>query len=394
MRNKREKFILFGKPAIGKEEIKAVTEVLKSGWIGMGPKCIEFEKLFAEYVGAKYAISVSSCTAALHLSLLASGVKPEDEVITTPFTFVATMNAIEYTGARPILVDIDPKTLNIDPKLIEKAITKKTKAMLPVHFGGLVCDMNKIFVIANKHNLFVVEDAAHAVGSRLKGKMVGSFPKSTACFSFYPNKNITSIEGGMVTTNSPLVARKVELMRIHGMDNEAWKRYRAGKSLTHSVAVMAGFKYNMTDIEAAVGICQLKKIESSLKTREEYAKIYDRAFSGLPCSRQERPIDISGNRHSLHLYLILLNLGRLNINRDTLVQEIRDRGIGATVHYHAAHLHPYFKNKLGYKRGDLPQSESVSDRIMTLPLTPSMSLRDAHYVADTVREIVLSHQLL
>ncbi|MEK7463246.1 MAG: DegT/DnrJ/EryC1/StrS aminotransferase family protein, partial [Patescibacteria group bacterium] len=244
MKNNK-KFIVFGKPSFNKEELKAVKQVLDSGWVGMGPRCEEFEKLFAEYVGAKYAVSVSSCTAALHLALLAANVGPGDEVITTTLTFVATTNAIEYAGAKPVLVDIDPHTLNIDPKLIGAAITKKTKAIIPVHYGGLPCEMNKIFAIAKKHGLAVVEDAAHAIASRWKGKMIGGLKNSLACFSFYPNKNMTSVEGGMVTTDNKKIAENIKITRLHGMDNEAWKRYRGGKKIIRSEMVMLGFKYNL-----------------------------------------------------------------------------------------------------------------------------------------------------
>lgn len=390
MENKKKPFILFGKPVIGEEEIQAVAKVLRSGWIGMGPKCLEFEKQFAEYVGSKRAISLSSCTAALHLALVASGIGPGDEVITTPLTFVATLNAIEYSGAKPVLVDIEEKTLNINPDLIRRAITKDTKAIMPVHFGGLVSDMEKLFSLAREYNLTVIEDAAHAVGSRKEGKMVGGFGRSLACFSFYPNKNITSIEGGMITTEDDEVANKIELMRVHGLSNEAWKRYQAGSSLNHSIAIAQGFKYNMTDVQAAVGICQLRKLEGFLKKREIYAAMYDGILFGLPILIQPRPKDVDKNRHSLHLYLVVLDLNKLDVDRDYLVREIREKGVGATVHYQAVHLHPYYSKKIGPK-GLFPVAESISERILTLPLTPGLSLGEAQRVATITRKIILSH---
>src|SRR3989344_7301158 len=370
---KNHPFIAFGKPVFGEEEIKAVTEVLKSGWIGMGPKCIEFEQAFAQYVGSPFAVSVSSCTAALHLALAALDIGPEDEVITTPFTFVATVGAIEYVGARPVLVDIDPRTININPVLVERAITSKTKAIIPVHFGGLPCAMERLTGIAKKHGVAIVEDAAHAIGARWRSTMIGGIPGSIACFSFYPNKNITTIEGGMITTDSRTLADKFTIMRLHGLDNEAWRRYNQGSQLTFSEAVMRGFKYNMTDVSAALGICQLKKLEMFLKTRETYAKIYNNYFLDLPCTIQYQPNTINADsRHALHLYTLVLDLSRLNATRDMIVQEIRSSGIGATVHYRAAHLHPYFK-RLGYEQGAFPESERISDSIITIPLAPSMS---------------------
>jgi len=389
---KNHPFIAFGKPVFGEEEIKAVTEVLKSGWIGMGPKCIEFEQAFAQYVGSPFAVSVSSCTAALHLALAALDIGPEDEVITTPFTFVATVGAIEYVGARPVLVDIDPRTLNINPELVERAITSKTKAIIPVHFGGLPCAMERLTGIAKKHGVAIVEDAAHAIGARWRSTMIGGIPGSIACFSFYPNKNITTIEGGMITTDSRTLADKFTIMRLHGLDNEAWRRYNQGSQLTFSEAVMRGFKYNMTDVSAALGICQLRKLEDFLTARERYAEIYNQYFVDLPCTIQyQQTSTCTGDRHALHLYILTLDLEKLDTTRDAIVQEIRDNGIGATVHYRAIHLHPYFR-RLGYLLGSLPHSERISHSVITLPLTPSMSEEDATRVAQITRAVILRHQ--
>ncbi|MDD5547603.1 MAG: DegT/DnrJ/EryC1/StrS aminotransferase family protein [Candidatus Pacebacteria bacterium] len=391
----KKKFIVFGKPSLDKEEIRAITEVLKSGWIGMGPKCEEFEKLFAEYVGAKYAVSVSSCTAALHLALLAAGVEPGDEVITTPLTFVATINAIEYCGAKPVLADIDPKSLNINPEFIRKAITKKTKAILPVHFGGLPCDMDSINAIAQEKGLAVIEDAAHAVGAEWRGVRIGGLKNSIACFSFYPNKNMTSIEGGMVTTDNAEIAEKIKIMRVHGMDNEAWKRYQGGKKLIHSEMVMPGFKYNLTDAQAAIGICQLKKLDKFQDKREEYAEIYDDYFSDVCDTQVGLSMDTDSAefriRHALHLYLILLKTEKMRKGREEILQEIRDEGIGATIHYLPVHMHRYYREKFGFKKGDFPVAEDAYQRMITLPLTPSMTLKDAKRVAETVKCIIVTN---
>lgn len=384
-----KKFIPFGRPAIGREEIRAVTEVLRSGWIGMGPKCLEFEKAFAEYVGAPYAVSVSSCTAALHLSLVALGIGRGDEVITTPLTFVATVNAIEETGAHAVLADIDPRTLNISPKCVESAIGSRTKAIMPVHFGGLSCEMSALSKIAKKHNLFLIEDAAHAAGSGYHGRRIGGLPGSLACFSFYPNKNMTTVEGGMITLESDELAKNLNVMRLHGLDNEAWKRYRAGAKLTFSEVVSRGFKYNLTDMQAAIGLCQLRRLEEFIATKERYAAIYDEHFQDLPVLRQPRGTK-DGERHSLHLYVLVVRPERFAVSRDELVSEIRALGIGATVHYKAVHLHPYFFGWLA-GNGSVKNSEYASDNIFTVPLSPSMSEREALRVAKTVRKVLKAH---
>lgn len=387
-KEQNKKFIVFGRPVFDQEELKAVKEVLDSGWVGMGPKCEEFENSFAKYVGAKYAVSVSSCTAALHLSLLAAGVGPGDEVITTPLTFVATINAIEYIGATPVLVDVEPTSLNINTDLIERAITKKTKAIIPVHFGGLPCDMEKIFSIAKKYNLTVIEDAAHAIGSKWRGKMIGGLDNSIACFSFYPNKNLTSVEGGMITTDNKKVADIIKITRLHGTDSEAWKRYSGGKKMVHSEMVMQGFKYNLTDLQAAIGITQLKKFDGFQKTREKYVKIYDEALSGY-VDLQKRITHFG--QHAFHLYLILLRLDELSATRDDIIQQIRNRGIGATVHYLPVHMHRYYRNKFNFKKGSFPIAEKTYERIVTLPLTPGMTDEEVRRVVDTVREVIIAN---
>jgi dTDP-4-amino-4,6-dideoxygalactose transaminase len=388
MKSEERDFILFGKPTIGEDEIAAVTEVLRSGWIGTGPKCAEFETAFAEYVGAPYARAVSSCTAALHLSLVAAGVREGDEVITTPFTFVATVNAIEHAGAKPVFADIDEQTLNISVREVQKILTYRTRAIIPVHFGGLPCNMDDLLRTGGER-VAIIEDAAHAVGARYNHTMIGGIPGSVACFSFYANKNMTTIEGGMVTTDSEEVAREIELLRLHGLDNEAWRRHRAGKQLTFAEAVRPGFKCNMSDVNAAVGLCQLAKLEEGIRWREKHAQIYDEAFSGVPgCAGQWRPESTITNRHALHLYVLVLNPKRFTTTRDELVQEMRDHGIGATVHYRAVHHHAQFHDD----PRKYPVSVRMSKNIFTLPLQPSMTEEEVGYVATTVREIIERHQ--
>ena len=301
----RERFLPFGAPCLGEEEIAEVVDTLRSGWIGTGPKAQMFEDEFATYVGAKYAVSLNSCTAGLFLSLVALGIGSGDEVITTPLTFAATVNVIEHVGARPVFADIDPTTLNIDSGQVERTINSHTRAILPVHFGGLACDMDSLQAIATKHGIAIIEDAAHATGTRYRGRMVGSIGKLTA-FSFYANKNLTTGEGGMLTTDDTALDEKIRVLRLHGLSRDAWKRF-ATRRLMKSDIIMPGYKFNMPDLAAAIGIHQLHKQEKFLEVRERYAQIYDAAFESLPVILQPRPRDLSFNRHSLHLYLLMLN---------------------------------------------------------------------------------------
>ncbi|PIT92437.1 MAG: UDP-4-amino-4,6-dideoxy-N-acetyl-beta-L-altrosamine transaminase [Candidatus Harrisonbacteria bacterium CG10_big_fil_rev_8_21_14_0_10_42_17] len=385
-------FIPFGVPVIEEEDIQAVVDVLRSKWIGTGPKVLEFEKVFADYIGSPYARAVSSCTAALHLALLAAELKLDDEVITTSMTFVATVNAIEHAGCTPVLVDIEPSTFNICPDEIERAITKKTRAIMPVHFGGLPCNMERIHEIAECHGLVVIEDAAHAVGGMFGNRRIGSLPGSMAtCFSFYPNKNMTTIEGGMVTTSSEVVAKKIELTRLHGQDREAWRRYSAGSELMLAEAVTDGFKYNMTDVSAALGLVQLSRVERFLERREEIAKIYDRLLEGLPCMSQYRPMRGRSERHALHLYVVELETEKINTHRNHIVQEMRDQGIGVALHYKAVHLHAHFQGRTEC-RGSLVNTERVSESIFTLPITPTLTDEQVHFIGTTCAEVIASHR--
>jgi dTDP-4-amino-4,6-dideoxygalactose transaminase len=385
----RSSFLPFGAPCLGEEEIGEVVDTLRSGWIGTGPKVQRFEAEFGTYVGAEYAVSVSSCTAALFLSLVALGVGSGDEVITTPLTFAATVNVIEHVGARPVLADIDPKTLNIDPELVDRAVTARTKAIIPVHFGGLACDIDALQATADQHNLVTVEDAAHAVGTRYHGKPVGAFGKLTA-FSFYANKNLTTAEGGMVTTDDLRLAEMIQSLRLHGLSLDAWQRF-ATRRLMKSDILMSGYKFNMPDLTAAIGIHQLHRQEKFLRIRERYARRYDEAFARLPVRLQPRPRDLNENRHSLHLYLLMLEAGSWRVHRDMVINALLMENIGAALHYRAIHTHPYYRTKYGYSPEDYPYAYEIGENILSLPLTPGMSDTDVEDVVNAVHKVARAY---
>lgn len=382
----RDRFLVFGMPCLGEEEIAEIADTIRSGWIGSGPKTKRFEDMFREYIGCRYAVAVSSCTAGLHLSLIAAEVKSGDEVLTTPLTFSATANVIVHQGALPVFVDVNRTTLNIDPALIEEHITPRTKAIIPVHFGGLPCEMDRILDIARRHHLVVIEDAAHAMGGRYRGRMVGTLGNFTA-FSFYANKNLTTGEGGMVTTDDAAAAELMEIYRLHGMSRDAWARYQT-KQVVFSEAVYPGYKYNMTDMQASLGIHQLRKLESFLAIREQYAAIYDEAFTDMPEITLQPRSGGEGDRHALHLYLLILNLERLSADRDTIVSALRAENVGAAIHYKAIHLHPYYRQRFGYRGGEFPNAEFASERILSLPLSPKMTRSDVDDVIQAVRKVI------
>jgi len=375
----KKNYLPYCQPSIGKEEIKEVVDTLKSGWLTMGPRTIKFEEMIARYTKAKYAIVLNSCTAALHLSLIALGIKKGDEVITTPFTFASTGNVIIQVGAKPVFVDIERKTFNIDPKEIEKAITSKTKAIMPVHYAGQACDMTAIMKIAKKYHLFVIEDAAHMIGAEYKGKKIGTFGDTT-CFSFYATKNMTTGEGGAVTTNDKTLAEKIMVLRLHGISKDAWKRYDKKGSWYYEIEE-CGWKYNITDIQAALGIHQIKKLDKFNKIRRKYAQIYNRELSGIKgiITPYEKP----NVKHVYYLYPILLE----NYNRDEFIEKMAQNGIGCSVHFIPLHLHPFYQ-KLGYKKGDFPNAEWVYEREVSLPLYPKMKYSDLLFVAKTIKNIL------
>jgi dTDP-4-amino-4,6-dideoxygalactose transaminase len=380
----RETFLPFSLPQIEKEECEEVVETLKSGWITTGPRAQRFEDEFKNYVGSKHAIAVNSCTAGLHLSLAALGVKAEDEVITSPFTFCSTAHAIVHLNAAPVFADIQAETRNVDPSEIRKRITPKTKALLIVHYAGQPCEMDEIEQIAAEFDLKIVEDAAHAVAAEYRGKRVGSLGH-VASFSFYATKNLTTGEGGMVTTNDEELAEQIRLLSLHGISRDAWKRYEKGGSWYYEV-LEAGYKYNMSDIQAALGLHQLAKLERFQRIREDYVHRYNQAFAEVP--EIEIPVARSHVRHAWHLYTILLRPERLVIDRSQFIELLHERNIGTSVHFIPLHLQPFYRDNFGLKQGDFPKAEYVYERIISLPLYPKMTEDDVIDVIDAVKDIV------
>lgn len=385
----RETFLPFGVPAIGEEEIGEVVETLRSGWIGQGQRVARFERDFAQAVEARHAVAVSSCTAALHLSLVVLGIGPGDEVIVPALTFAASATAVEHAGGTPVFCDVEPETLLIDLEDCARRLTSRTRALVVVHFGGLPCDMDAVSAFAAEHGLAVVEDAAHAVGTSLDGRPVGSFD-SLCCFSFYANKNLTTAEGGMITTQDAELAERLEMLRLHGLSTDAWKRY-ATKSYVPSELETLGFKYNLTDLQAAIGIHQLAKLERHQARREELAARYDEALAGEPgVSIQRRTLPGRMVRHALHLYLVLLDLDSYRVDRDEIVAALRAENIGAAIHYRALHLEPHYQRRFGLAPETFPVALDASARVLTLPLWPTMADGDAADVTGATLK-VLNH---
>ncbi len=376
--------LVFGNPLIGEEEIDEVVATLRSGWIGTGPKVKKFEEMFAEYVGAKHAVAVNSCTAALHLSMIASGIGPGDEVITTPMTFCATSNAVMHTGAKPVFVDVDPATMNIDANKIEAAITSSTKAILPVHFAGRPCDMRTIQQIADKYNLLVIEDAAHCIEGKYFDKKVGSISPLT-CFSFYVTKNLVTGEGGMITTDDEELAGKLKMYALHGLSADAWQRF-SDKGYKHYQVAMLGYKYNMTDIQASLGIHQLPRLEQQLVRRNEVWRAYNDAFRDLNITLPKE--EESGTVHARHLYTILVDENKCGKTRDQVLLELHKLGIGTGVHYTALHLHPYYLETLGYKEGDFPHTEQIGRTTLSLPMSAKLTNDDVTHVITSMRSVL------
>lgn len=385
MFKKRKNFLVFGRPYIGEDEIIEVEKTLRSGWWGTGPKTELFENNFRRYVGSKYALAVNSATAGLHLALKTLGVGPGDEVITTPLTFVSTANVIIHCGAKPIFADIDKNTWNIDPKNIENKVTKKTKVILPVHLHGRPCDMDSIVKIAQKHNLFIVEDAAHAIEAKYHGNKIGSIGDITV-FSFYVTKNVATGEGGMVTMDRKKTANDLQILRLHGLSKDAWKRYSV-KHFTLYQALVPGFKYNLTDIASSIGIHQLKRVEKNLNIRKRIWGMYSEAFANEPLLTLPAPIE-RNTRHAMHLYAVLLNLEKLKTKRNVFVDKLIKLNIGSGVHFAPVHTQPFYRKIFGYKKGDFPNAEFVGERILSLPLGANLSERDVKDVIRTVKFVL------
>ena len=370
-------FIPFSRPWIDDTEIEAVSQVLASKWISTGNRVREFERSFAEYLGVKHAIAVSSCTAALHLSLVVAGIGNDDEVITTPYTFTATAEAIRYVGAKPVFVDIHPDTLNIDTNKIEQAITPCTKAILPVHIAGIACDMDAIQDICRNHNLVLIDDAAHAIPTEYKGQSIGSIGDLSA-FSFYANKNLTTGEGGMITTNSDAFAKPLRTMRLHGIDKDAWTR-QSQRDIWRYDITTEGYKYNMTDIQAAMGLCQLMKLNKQHERRRNFAQIYQTELAKFPQISTPMVPD-NPREHSWHLYIIQLQNG----DRNEFVASLSEANIECSVHYIPLHLFEFYQEKYGYRVGDFPCAEAAYERVVSLPLHPGLTDGDIHTVVEAV----------
>lgn len=388
-----ENFVPFHCPSIGEEEIREVTDTLKSGWLTTGPRAARFERDFSAYVDARHAIAVNSATAALHLALAALHIGPTDEVITTPMTFCATVQAILHVGANPVLADIGPDG-NIDPDEIRKRISNRTKAIIPVHFAGLPCDLHSIWDLAQRRNIQVIEDAAHAAGACHGGRQIGAAGRGLAsesdavAFSFYATKNLTTGEGGMVTTPHTALAETMRILALHGTSHAAWNRYTA-QGEWHYDVLAHGFKYNLSDIQAAIGIHQLRKLEHFIKRRTYYASIYNQAFTDL--DEVEVPPDNPRCRHAWHLYVLRLNLQRLTIDRSEFIEELKRRGIGTSVHFIPIPMHRFFA-ELPLAQNPCPRALRLYQRIVSLPLYPAMTEDQVHYVAETVRHVLTSRR--
>ena len=377
------KFITFGKPCYDKNDIKLVNEVLKSKWIGTGKKTLEFENNFSKYKNIKYSLALNSCTAALHLSLLSLNIKKGDEVITTPLTFCSTINTILHVGGIPVLADINENTLNIDPEQILKKVTKKTKAIIVVHFAGLSCDMDKILKISKKYSIKIIEDCAHAIETRYRNKQAGTFG-DTGCFSFYSTKNITTSEGGMIITKKKAIAERVKNLRLHGLSRDAWKRYSMrGKYKSYDI-FETGFKYNLTNINAALGINQLKKVEIFWKKRKKIWDFYNKSLIDLPI---KLPPKIPKNyKHAYHLYTIVLDNKKTKKTREEITAFLQKKQIGIGIHYNAIQSFKFYKDKVKFKKNELKVSDSICKNIFSIPIYPDLKKSDQIYIVKKIKE--------
>jgi dTDP-4-amino-4,6-dideoxygalactose transaminase len=375
-------FVPFSPPSVGPDEAAEVLAVLESGWLTTGPRVKRFEAEFAAYVGAPHAVALNSCTAALHLSLLASGVGPGHEVVTSPLTFCATANVVVHTGARPVFADIDPATWNLDPAAAAAAMTGATRALLPVDYAGRPADLEAFERLARRSGVVLIEDAAHCVEGAIGGRKVGSIADFT-CFSFYATKNLTTGEGGMVTIRDEHAAAFVRTASLHGMSRDAWARYAPGGNSHYDVA-MPGFKYNMMDLQAAIGLRQLARLRVMHARREAISARYDAALSDLPLHRQAPAA--AGMVHARHLYPVLVDEALCGVSRDELQRRLREAGVDTSIHFRAVHLHSYYRDRFGFTRGMFPHAEAVSDTTLSLPLSPAMPDSDVDRVIEALHE--------
>ena len=376
----KTRFLVFGQPLIEESDIREVEESLRAAWLGTGPKVAQFERLVSGYKGVKHAIAVSSCSAGLHLSCLALGLEPGDEVITTPLTFCATVNAIIHAGGTPVLADIDPRTMNIDPAEIRKRISPRTKALLPVHFGGRPCEMSDIMAIARQHGIRVIEDCAHAIETMYHGRYAGTFG-DCGVLSFYSTKNVTTGEGGMILTNDDTLAEWMKLMSQQGMSDDAWQRFSAS-GYKHYEVVEVGFKYNMMDLQAALGIHQIQRVARCWQRREELWNRYNDGLASLPLELPSEPK--TGTRHALHLYTILVDPERCGITRDELIFRLHQQNIGTGVHYRQIADHPIYRQRFGWRPEQWPHAERVSRQTLSLPISAKLTDGDVEDVIDAV----------
>jgi len=381
-----DEFIVFGAPQIEQTEIDEVVATLKSGWLGTGPKVARFENDFARYKSLEtpQVAAVNSCTAALHLSLLASVVGPGDEVIAPAMTFCATINAIIHSGATPVLADVDYSTMNLDPADVERRITSRTRALLPVHFAGRPCDMDALMDIAKRHNLKVIEDFAHAIETEYHGMKAGTFG-DFGCFSFYVTKNIVTGEGGMVIANNKDDINRIKVLALHGMTKDAWYRY-GDEGYKHYQVTEAGFKYNMMDIQASLGLHQLARVEENLIKREKIWEQYQEAFSNLPVTTPKEPE--SNTRHGRHLYTLLIDEEEIGMSRDQFLSEMTKKDIGVGVHYQSIASHPYYRDTYNFDINDYPNSKLIGEQTVSLPFSPHLTSNEISRIIQAVEETV------
>lgn len=380
----RNSYLVFGQPLIEEEEINEVVASLRAAWLGTGPKVAEFEKRVAAYKGVKHAVALNSCTAGLHLSCLAVGLKPGDEVIVPAMTFCATVNAIIHAGATPVLADVCADTFNLDPEQVRRKISPRTKAIMPVHFAGRACEMDALEEIARAHRLTIIEDCAHAIETEYHGRKAGTFG-ACGVLSFYSTKNIVTGEGGMVLTDSPEIAARIKMLGLHGMSQDAWKRF-SDDGYKHYDVAEVGFKYNMMDLQAAIGMHQITRVESYSRRRLEIWHAYNRAFAGLPV-QVPAPLP-ADSRHALHLYTLLVDEARAGISRDRFIMALHRRKIGTGVHYRAIPTHSVYQNRFGWKSGDFPNAAAIGDSTLSLPLSAKLTDEDVNDVTTAVREVL------